>query len=277
MKNFALTALLGATLAYGSALAGPTADAVPDTVLERATNARIVIAGEVHDNPAHHAAQATIVAHVAPRAIVFEMLTEAQAAAVTPQNRADEATLREDLNWSDSGWPDFAMYYPIFAAAPDAAIYGAAVPRDAARAAMQAGVAASFGDDAAEYGLTTPLPAGVQAAQEDLQQVAHCNAMPSEMLPMMVDLQRLRDAVLARETLRAFEATGGPVVVITGNGHARRDWGVPAFIENLRPDLDILSIGQQEDGSGAPGAFDILLSAPAVDRPDPCEAFLNRG
>lgn len=269
MRRLALIA----TFLAGPAIAGPfTVD-----LLDRAASAPVIIIGEVHDNPAHHAAQATIVAHVQPRAIVFEMLTEVQAAAVTPDNRTDAATLAAVLGWADSGWPDFSMYYPIFAAAPEATIYGAGVPRDAARAAMQTGIVDSFGDEAAVYGLSDPLPPAVQTAQEALQQAAHCNAMPPEMLPAMVDLQRLRDAVLARETLRALDETGGPVVVITGNGHAREDWGVPAFIARIAPDLEVLTIGQQEDGSGAPGGFDILISAPAVDRPDPCEAFRNRG
>lgn len=262
-----------AFVACGPAVAGPLSGGL----LGQVADASVVIIGEVHDNPAHHEVQAGIVAHIQPRAIVFEMLTEAQAGSVTSQNRTDEAELADALTWKHSGWPDFSMYYPIFTASPQAAIYGAAVPRDAARAAMQAGIAESFGDQAADFGLTTPLPAEEQTAQEELQQVAHCNAMPPEMLPVMVDLQRLRDAVLARETLRAFDATGGPVIVITGNGHARRDWGVPAYIAAQRPDLEIVSIGQQEDGSGAPGDFDILLSSSAVERPDPCEVFRNKG
>lgn len=262
-----------AALAAGPAVADP----LTDVLRERVASAPVVIAGEVHDNPAHHALQAALVAHVQPRAIVFEMLTAVQADQVTPQNRADPDALAAALDWANSGWPDFAMYHPIFTAAPDAAIYGAAVPRDAARAAMQTGIAAHFGADAAAYGLITPLPSDVQAAQEDLQQQAHCNAMPPEMLPVMVELQRLRDAVLARATLKALDDTGGPVVIITGNGHARRDVGVPAYLARLRPDLEVLTIGQQEDGAGAPGGFDILLSSPAVDRPDPCAVFRNRG
>ncbi|OZB20520.1 MAG: hypothetical protein B7X55_00070 [Rhodobacterales bacterium 34-62-10] len=265
--------VLIAAFACGPAFAGP----LSQDLLDRMTSAQVVIVGEVHDNPAHHSVQAEIVSHGQPGALIFEMLTEAQASKVTPDNRANQAGLAQDLGWADSGWPDFAMYHPIFTAAPDAAIYGAAVPRDAARAAMQVGIAESFGDDAADYGLTTPLPAEDQAAQEDLQQQAHCNAMPPEMLPMMVDLQRLRDAVLARATLRALDETGGPVVVITGNGHAREDGGVPAYLARLRPDLDILTIGQQEDGAGTPGRFDVMLSSPAVDRPDPCAVFRNKG
>lgn len=265
--------VLIAAFACGPAFAGP----LPVDLLDRMTSAQVVIVGEVHDNPAHHSVQAEIVSLGQPSALIFEMLTDAQANTVSPDNRADQAGLATALGWADSGWPDFAMYHPIFTAAPDAAIYGAAVPRDAARAAMQVGIAESFGDDAADYGLTTPLPAEDQAAQEDLQQRAHCNAMPPEMLPIMVDLQRLRDAVLARATLRALDETGGPVVVITGNGHAREDGGVPAYLDRLRPDLDILTIGQQEDGAGTPGTFDVMLSSPAVDRPDPCAVFRNKG
>jgi uncharacterized iron-regulated protein len=265
-------ALIAAILA-GPAFAGP----LPSGVMDRAATAPVIIIGEVHDNPGHHDAQAAIVAHVRPAAIVFEMLTAEQAARVTPQNRNDKDMLADVLGWADSGWPDFDMYYPIVAAAPEAAVHGAAVPRDAARAAMQAGIAESFGDDAADYGLTTALPPDLQAAQEDLQQQAHCNAMPPEMLPIMVDLQRLRDAVLARETLKALAVTGGPVVVITGNGHARADWGVPAYIAGLRPDLEVFTIGQQEDGTGTPGDFDALISSPAVERPDPCLQFRSKG
>lgn len=253
---------------------GPAfADELPAGLLDRAGQAAIIVIGEIHDNPAHHDAQAAIVSHIQPAAIVFEMLTGDQAARVKPDNRMDQSALADDLDWDGSGWPDFAMYYPVFVAAPQAAVFGAAVPRDAARAAMQAGIADSFGDGAADYGLTGPLPPDVQAQQEDLQQQAHCNAMPPEMLPVMVDIQRLRDAVLARETLTALTATGGPVVVITGNGHARADGGLPSYISVLRPDVEVLTIGQQEHGIATPGRFDVMLSAPAIDRPDPCLPF----
>jgi uncharacterized iron-regulated protein len=269
MRCFAFIAWLAAAPAF--------AGEVPTDLLDRATQAQVVILGEVHDNPTHHATQAAIVAHLQPAAIVFEMLTPEQALLVTAENRDHPVALAEVLDWANSGWPDFAMYHPIFVAAPDAQIFGAAVPRMAARAAMQDGLAQTFGPDADDYGLTSPLPPDQQAAAETLQQEAHCNAMPPEMLPVMVDIQRLRDAVLARETLRAVDATAGPVVVITGNGHARMDGGVPDYIANLRPDLTMLTIGQSEEGAMTPGTFDAILSAPAVARPDPCAQFQQDG
>ncbi|MBQ0751826.1 MAG: ChaN family lipoprotein [Roseovarius sp.] len=233
----------------------------------------VMILGEVHDNPAHHAEQAARVAQAQPKAVVFEMLTAEQAARATPDVRGDKDALEAALGWAESGWPDFSMYYPIFAAAPDAAIYGAQVPRETARAALSDGPAASFGEEASRYGLDRDLPPEEQTARETLQKEAHCNALPPEMLPGMVAIQRLRDAVLARATIEALEATGGPVAVITGNGHARRDWGVPAYLTMVAPDLDIWVLGQTEDARPLDGGFDVVTSAPAVARPDPCAAF----
>ncbi|SLN31993.1 hypothetical protein ROG8370_01285 [Roseovarius gaetbuli] len=233
----------------------------------------VYVLGEVHDNPAHHAVQAERVAEIRPSAIVFEMLTAAQARKVVPELRGDQAALAEALEWGESGWPDFALYYPIFAAAPEAAIYGAQVPREEARAVFEEGLAASFGADAVRYGLDRPLPATEQTEREALQMAAHCDALPVDILPGMVDIQRLRDTALARAVLNALDETGGPVAVITGNGHARRDWGVPAVLSAARDGLGIAVLGQTEDGAPLEGGFDEVISAEAVDRPDPCAAF----
>jgi uncharacterized iron-regulated protein len=238
-----------------------------------ATAQDIVILGEVHDNPAHHAEQAARVAALNPRALVFEMLTPDQAARVTPDLIADPEAMAEALGWAESGWPDFAMYHPIFAAAPEAAIHGALVTREAARAVLRDGPVAAFGEDAAAYGLTEPPSPEEQATREALQLAAHCDALPVEMLSGMVAVQRLRDATLARAVVRAMAGTGGPVAVITGNGHARRDWGVPSYLARVAPDLEVFVLGQTEDGAPLQGGFDEVLSSPAVARPDPCAAF----
>ena len=80
--------------------------------------AEIYVLGEVHDNPAHHEGQAAVVAAVEPAAIVFEMLTPARAAgwdsALVDEPRALDAA----LGWSEAGWPDLALYLPIFEGDP---------------------------------------------------------------------------------------------------------------------------------------------------------------
>ncbi|MFP7570981.1 ChaN family lipoprotein [Marivita sp. S2033] len=236
--------------------------------------ADVVFLGELHDVPGHHLRQAEYTRELDPTALVFEMLTQAQADLVTPDLIADPDALEQVLNWSDSGWPDFAMYAPIFAAAPNAEFYGAAVPRDVARAAMQGEVAESFRGDAVAFGLSDPLPTDQQVERERLQMAAHCDALPAEMLPAMVDIQRLRDAELAYSARQAFQAHGSPVVVITGNGHARRDWGAPVYLERVAPELSIAALGQGEEGDGDPdGLFDLVEHSQPAIRDDPCDAF----
>ena len=282
MNAVPLATALAITFATALATAAATfalpvaAGEVAADALTRLPKADVVILGEVHDNPVHHANQAAAVAALAPQALVFEMLTPAQAAraaSAPPATRGDRAALERALGWAGSGWPDFALYYPIFAAAPRARIYGAAMPIAAVRRAVKMGAAPVFGAGAARYGLTTPLPAAQQAARQSAQQRDHCDALPPDLLPGMVAAQRLRDAALARAVVRAMADTGGPVAVITGSGHARRDWGVPAVLARAAPSLTVLSIGQLEAPAGPDQPFDLWLVAPPAPRDDPCAAF----
>ncbi len=259
-------------LAAGAGWAAP----IDNQIYARLSAAQIVILGESHDNSHHHDVQAGIVARLNPSAVVYEMLDRSQAAVVAMPLTSDEAALRAALNWDTSGWPDFSMYYPIFTAAGQAAVHGAAVPRAVARAAMTDGLQAAFGGDAEEFGLAQALPAPEQAAREALQKSAHCDALPDDLLPGMVDVQRLRDARLAQVALQALDETGGPVVVITGNGHARADWGIPVAIGQARPGTAIFSLGQGEDGRAPDGTFDAVVMSPAIPRDDPCVALRKK-
>ncbi|SLN42550.1 hypothetical protein ROA7450_02074 [Roseovarius albus] len=232
----------------------------------------VLVLGEVHDNLHHHRTQAERVQAMQPQAIVFEMLTEEQAALYNRELQGDSEALELVFGWDNSGWPEFDMYYPIFAAAGDAQIYGAAVPRDQARQAMEQGIETVF-PEAEKFGLIDRLPEEEQERREALQHAAHCDALPAEMLPVMVEIQRLRDASLARSVLHAFEQTGGPVAVITGNGHARKDWGASALLAEMAPELHLHVLGQTEDDARLDGGFDEVISAPAIEREDPCATF----
>lgn len=236
--------------------------------------ADVVILGEVHDNPLHHDHQAQAVAALRPAALVFEMLTPEDAARATPDLRNDAAALAEALGWTGSRWPDFSMYHPIFLAAPEARIFGGDVPRDLLRRSVSDGAGEAFGAEAGRYGLDQPLEAADQAARVEEQRLAHCDALPPGLLPGMVEAQRLRDAALARAVVQAMAATGGPVAVITGSGHARRDRGVPAALAQAAADFSVLSIGQLEEDPGEDAPFDLWLVTAPAERDDPCAALL---
>ena len=203
--------------------------------------ADIYIIGERHGYAPHYAEQAAIVAEVQPKAVVFEQLTDEQADRIAPETPRDLQVFDRLLDWSDSGWPALEFYFPIMTAS-EAVIVGAA----------------GAPGDLSAYGLDMLLDPDEQAARETLQLDAHCGTLPPERLPQFVARQRETDAQFAARTLSALETYGGPVVLITGNGHAREDWGVPAAIARVRPDLRVLSL-VQEGGS--------------ADGGDPCAAF----
>ncbi len=238
-------ALILLALAYLAGTAAKAEDLPP---------ADIYVLGEIHDDPDHHAEQARIVAALRPTAVVFEQLTDEQADRITPDTVRTAAVLGPLLDWDVSGWPDIAMYAPIMAAS-DAAIRGAA----------------GAPGDLSAYGLNDALPPEEQAAREALQAAAHCDALPDELLPGFVARQRETDAQFAARTIAAFDETGGPVVLITGNGHARTDWGVPAAIARIRPELRVAALVQGPEGATPPA--DVTRRTDAVARPDPCAAF----
>lgn len=269
MRGIGFSCVVCAQMIAGAA----GAERIDPSALANLPTADVVIVGEVHDNPAHHANQAVAVMSVQPAALVFEMLTPQKAALVTPELRADPDALGDALGWAASGWPYFAMYHPIFTAAPDAVIYGADLPRDEVRRAVSEGAAVIFGAEAAAYGLDAPLPEQEQRTREALQMEAHCNALPEEILPGMVEAQRLRDAALARAVHAALDETGGPVAVVTGNGHARRDWGLARSLALVAPEAEILAIGQFEAPPEGVPPFDLWLVTAPTERPDPCTGF----
>lgn len=229
----------------------------------------ILILGEIHDNPGHHIRQAGELVAFAPKAVIWEMLTPEQAAAAEAAPRNADA-IAAATAWAESGWPDFALYAPVFAAAPQARIFGAALPRETVRRAIDEGAAAVLDDPRFPLG---PLPEEEQTTREAEQQEAHCNALPETLLPGMVEAQRLRDAAFARAALDAFEATGGPVAVITGNGHTRRDRGIPVMLHHAAPHLTVETLGQFEEPPEPDAPYDRWAISPAPDREDPCAAF----
>ncbi|MDP2079570.1 MAG: ChaN family lipoprotein [Pseudotabrizicola sp.] len=255
-------ALIGGTpWAWGAEIGPEVLDAVP--------RADVVLLGEVHDNPEHHMNQARAVFSLTPRAVVWEMLS-AEAGAKVPADLGNRAQVARALGWNASGWPDFEMYYPIFVAARDARHYGAEVPRDLARRSVTEGALAVMPGGP---GLARILPEAEQTAREAEQMAAHCDAMPEAVLPGMVQAQRLRDAYLTEAVMRALAEVGPPVAVITGTGHARRDWGVPAVLAEAAPGISVLSVGQIEGAAPEDAPFDLWVVTKSIARDDPCAAF----
>jgi uncharacterized iron-regulated protein len=262
--------LLAVLLLPGAAQPGDV-----EEVIAAARRADIVLLGEIHDNPEHHANQAAIVRALQPAALVFEMFPQASEDEINALRAegASRAAIAAELDWQGSGWPDFAFYAEILEAAPKARVFGAGQPTADVHRAMVEGAASVFGPDAGSYGLDKPLPPEDEAAREKALAAAHCDKLPAQTLPGLVEAQRFRDAGLADAALWARTMTAdGQVVVITGSGHADKRHGVPVALAVAAPGVSVFAVGQLE-AQDPDEDFDALLLAPSPPRDDPCAEF----
>jgi uncharacterized iron-regulated protein len=264
-------ALLGALGVMGALGGCATVPALPSADSLRHT--RFILLGEVHDNPEHHRRRAELLRRLLadgrPTRVVFEQMDRAGDAALAAAARDPEAVADAGrLDRAGWRWP---LHRPLVEAAlaGGAALSGGNFDRDEARRLVRQGLAAAPAD------LRNALE-GVpwSAAQDETVRRAiedgHCGALPPDRVAPMALVQRLRDAALAQAMLRAGEPR---VVLVAGNGHVRRDLGVPHYLRaaGVAPG-DIVAVGFVEDGD-TPMPFDRQEVTPRMPRPDPCEAF----
>lgn len=267
-----LAVTAGGLSASSAGIAGAASLADAIAVIGDAT---FVAIGERHDNAGHHRIQAELVAALQPSGIAFEMIPQAQEEKVNAllEQGAAASEIGAQIGWGDSGWPDWALYAPIIAAAPDAYIAGGGLSK-AQLGALYAQGAPGLGPElTARYALDRPLPAELQQEMLDEQYDAHCELIERGKLGRMVAIQRAWDAAYADAWHRAAQRGGGRSVLICGNVHARLDRGAPAALRKVVPGLGIASVGLLEDGDPMPDdtAFTMTLSAEPAEREDPCD------
>lgn len=206
-------------------------------LLSSLQQSRIVILGEKHDNPDHHALQRAVLAALRDSgtlaSVSFEMLDASQRPALeslaTVDLRSEEA-LKAHLQWDEDGW-DWSFYGPLLLDA-----VRAGVPIRAANISMD--------EMMAVYGAR--LPPETEAALDESQiarlyteiDESHCGMLPESQFPAMVRVQQARDARMAESVV---SAEAGVHVLIAGNFHARHDLGV----SNYLPEVDgaVVSVG----------------------------------
>lgn len=240
-----------------------------------ASRTPIVLLGEVHDNATQHAmrleALKAIVAAGARPALLMEQFDRERQDDLERARRG-EGGVRVDADaiiaaasTKSSGW-DWAYYRPFLTLAleHDLPIVAANVSRrDAFRIAME-GLAGS-GFDAA-------VPADISERQTDLIVRSHCDTVDAAQGRKMADAQVARDQFMAR-TIERWQERG--VVLLAGNGHVRRDIGVPRWLAPSVATRTVV-VGLIEVGDDAPGEYDRTLVTPRASREDPCAALRAR-
>ncbi|SLN76918.1 ChaN family lipoprotein [Oceanibacterium hippocampi] len=253
-----------------------------EALYRRLDRTDILLLGEKHDNRDHHRLQALLIGAFAATgpapAIAFEMIPGDRATALSPLPAAgDVDALARRLDWAKSGWPDWAIYRPVFEAALRASsdIRPANLERPRIRALYKEGWSALDPAFVERFALDAPLPAASAEALAATIVGAHCGMITADRAAPLVRVQRARDAVMA-----AALVDGGArrAVLIAGAGHVRKDWAVPQYLRRVAPDARVLAIAFREVPAPGESAqperapYDIVWYTPRVDTNDPCEA-----
>jgi uncharacterized iron-regulated protein len=262
----------------------------PDDVFAALAEADFVLLGEKHDNPDHHALQARALREMIARgkapAVAFEMLDEDQQPTVDAYLAAPGATAAgfgPHVDWDDRGWHEYGWYAPIVEAAMGAhlPIVATNLVKKELRAIVHGGAAAMNPARAKELGLDVQLPDAQTVELQEEMRASHCGQLPDEMLGPMATAQRARDGALGSHMLAA--AAGPPkrpVVLVAGNGHARTDRGVPAYLYAHAPGAKVVSVGFLEvdhaKTAPEPEPYDFVWYTPRASDDDPCAKMMMR-
>jgi uncharacterized iron-regulated protein len=243
----------------------------------------VVYLGELHDNPQHHAIQVRILEALLAAggrpAIAFEMVPETRQADLegSVRSTAGPAEVDRQLAWTAQGWPDFAMYWPLFALARKHGLPVVATDLDPAvnRRISRDGLGAAGEDPARLRSALPDDPARDRAIARRLR-AAHCDRISESRALRMLESWYARNVVIARRVSGTL--TQAPqVVVIIGRGH-QSPGGVPEQLGALRPGTRQLVVGLfdgQADGPSETTA-DVVWLTPARTLPDPCLTLPQR-
>lgn len=225
-----------------------------EALFDHLPNGGWLILGEQHDHPEHHRIQTDWINALADRgrlgAVALEMADANQQPLLDQALGKGKTISAEALNWQP-GWP-WSLYGEVVTTALDraTAVVATDLPREAQRLAYREGAPeGDLGDAHADF-------------MRELLYDSHCGQLPHSALDGMRQLQLARDQQMAK-VLQQYADPTRTGVMLTGNIHARRDLGIPRWLE--RPMISVLMI--PADGSENPVDYmpDGLPDQPVAD------------
>jgi len=239
----------------------------------------IVLLGEVHDTPDVHRQRLAVLGRALARgwrpAIAMEQFDRDRQSAIDAARveRPDDADHLIAAGGSDGpqrGW-QWSYYRPMIALALlyDLPIVATNLSNADATRIVRGGDAAVFDARArTAIGLDRPIAPSWLAAQEHEIEEGHCHLLPPALLPAMARAQLTPDAVIA-SALREHAAQG--IVLLAGNGHVRRDIGVPRWLpREAQPRVLAVAFVEPDADPSLVAAVDAVVRVPAATRDDPC-------
>lgn len=261
------------TLAAALLLAACAAPAGPTRGLD-AVAPRVLLLGEVHDNPDGHARryawlEARVDAGWRPTIAMEQFDRDRQADLDRALAEcADAACVIRRAEPDGQRW-EWPLYAPVIelALARGLPLRAANLSRADASRVVREGYRAAL-DDAtiASFGLDRPLARDLADGQRRAIDEGHCQQLPASIAEGMVRAQVARDVWMAKVVV-AEAGRGDGVVLLAGNGHVRRDLGVPRWLEGTAG-ARAFSVGFVEEP--AEGTFDERVAIVPHPRVDPC-------
>ena len=253
----------------------------------------VILLGEKHDNPDHHALQTWVLRQVIRAGrrpdVVFEMMTEDQQAVVERYERQqpeDAMLLGKALAWESSGWPAWTQYQPLadLAVRHGLPIIAGNLERELIKNIQRFGFFAIPGTRRTRLGLNTSMTEDLFTIMQQDMKPTHCQEPSALQLIRMVLVQHARDAVMAEHLTRTLSRpdTDG-AVLIAGSWHTRTDYGVPMHVQRMTPEamvhslafievddqrLDVAGYAQGFGGETVP--FDFIWFTPRVSNDEVC-------
>lgn len=246
----------------------------------------VVLLGEVHDNPDGHrlrteALTSAMRAGWRPIVAMEQFDRERQPDLDTAMQSCNDAACVIALaSPGKSGW-HWDYYQPIIELALQyrLPLIAANLSRGDARLVMTEGMAAVFPPAALrEMPIHGRLPPDLLERQTHEVVQGHCGMLPAFMHQGMATAQIARDAMMAwlirqamADTSSAGQGSGKtarPLVLLAGNGHVRKDQGVPRWLNQG----DLLTVGFTE-APAAQAEYDENIVVRPAQRPDPCDAL----
>lgn len=234
---------------------------------------QLILLGEVHDEALHHLRRAELIQALSAQnpLVVAEQLEAGKHVQYTEHLANDLAQAGFDAKvW---GWD---VYAPMFSslASTRVPLIGGNLLLETVRQIAKQGQVALPNALAAKID-AAPLSDGALSTLVADLNAGHCGHLPKKLLPNFILAQRARDASMLNSMQQAKRT---PVILLAGNGHVRKDYGIPTLLPTGQ--FNVVSVGFLQLDTLTPEAiqayqaqYDYVWLTGAVPSEDACAAF----
>jgi len=242
----------------------------------------LVLLGEVHDNPLHHRLRAEALSRAIgggwrPAVVMeqFDLDRQADIDRARSERPGDAPYLIAQAggaaNWP---WHDYQAFVALALQHQLPLLAGNLSRATASRLARDDYDTVLGAERVRAWRLADAPDAAWQAAQEHEIDLGHCGALPQRLWPALARGQFARDAAMAH--LLSQQASRG-AVLLAGNGHVRRDLGVPRWLQRQgTPATFVVGFIERDTPTPDAGVYDAVVVTARATRDDPCDAFKAR-